>query len=51
MVFVFLGVTGAVLITLGALGARVNQTAIKITLEIIKYGSVLYLLNMLSKLF
>ncbi|WP_339227850.1 hypothetical protein NSQ77_20050 [Oceanobacillus sp. FSL K6-2867] len=49
--YVFIGVTGAVLITLGALDSKVNQSAIKVTLELLKFGAAFYLLYLLSKSF
>lgn len=51
---VSIGVAGGSLIVvsvLSAYGIKVNETAIKITLEISKYGGMLYLLQHLSKLF
>ena len=51
---VAVGVAGGSLITvtvLEAYGIKVNDTAIKIALEITKYGGILYLLKHLYKLF
>lgn len=49
-----IGVAGGSLIAvtvLDAYGFKVNETAIKIALEITKYGGMLYLLQHLTKLF
>lgn len=49
-----IGVAGGSLIfvsILDAYGFKVNETAIKIALEISKYGGMLYLLQHLTKLF
>lgn len=49
-----IGVAGGSLCAITALdayGVKINETAIKIALEISKYGGMLYLLQHLSKLF
>ncbi|QIW89330.1 hypothetical protein Gp_56 [Bacillus phage vB_Bacillus_1020A] len=51
---VAIGVAGGslcVVTILDAYGIKVNEDAIKIALEITKYGGMLYLLQHLSKLF
>lgn len=50
---VFLGTTGGALLVLTGLGKKIqiNESAVKIVLEIAKYGSILYLLKFISKLF
>lgn len=51
---VAIGVAGGSLCTVSILthyGVKINEDAIKIALEITKYGGVLYLLQHLSKLF
>ncbi|MEK4148993.1 hypothetical protein NST02_18180 [Robertmurraya sp. FSL W8-0741] len=51
---VAIGVAGGslcVVTILDAYGIKVNEDAIKIALEITKYGGLLYLLQHLSKLF
>jgi hypothetical protein len=40
-----------VISALDAYGIKLNETAIKIALEVTKYGGMLYLLQHLSKLF
>lgn len=49
-----IGVAGSSLIFVSILdiyGFKVNETAVKIALEITKYGGILYLLEYLTKLF
>jgi hypothetical protein len=51
---VSIGVAGGSLClvsVLGTIGIKVNEEAIKLALEITKYGGMLYLLQHLSKLF
>lgn len=51
---VAIGVAGGslcVVTILDACGIKVNENAIKVALEISKYGGILYLLQHLSKLF
>ncbi|WP_337020095.1 hypothetical protein [Oceanobacillus massiliensis] len=49
--YIFLGVTGAILITSGALDAKVNQVAINNTLDFLKIGGAAYLLWEIGKRF
>lgn len=51
---VAIGVSGGslcVVSVLGAAGIKINEDAIKIALEVTKYGGILYLLQHLQKLF
>jgi hypothetical protein len=51
---VFVGATGGGLLTLAALeksGLRINETAVKIVMEFVKAGVILYFLQYVSKLF
>lgn len=44
---VFVGTTGGTLLVLSLMGKKIsiNEQMLKLTLEAIKYGSILYLLN------
>ncbi|KAB2334249.1 hypothetical protein [Bacillus mesophilum] len=49
---VFVGATGAALTgiaLLGNAGIKINEDALKIVMELAKYGSILYLLQEISK--
>jgi hypothetical protein len=50
---VFTGATGGTLIVLSLMGKkiRINEAAIKVALELAKYGTILYLFNHIFKLF
>jgi hypothetical protein len=50
---VFTGATGGTLLALTALGKKIsiNETMVKLTMEIAKYGTILYLFNHIFKLF
>ncbi|MEH7355679.1 hypothetical protein V7150_19305 [Neobacillus drentensis] len=50
---VFTGATGGTLLTLATLGKKItiNETMIKLVMETSKYGTILYLLHYVAKLF
>ncbi|MCD4838185.1 hypothetical protein LRS37_04720 [Neobacillus sedimentimangrovi] len=50
---VFTGVTGGTLAVLSLLGKKIsiNEAAIKVVLEASKFGTILYLLQYISKIF
>jgi hypothetical protein len=50
---VFTGATGGTLLVLTALGKKItiNETMVKLTMEIAKYGTIFYLINHVFHLF
>lgn len=50
---VFVGASGATLIGLAALGKkiRINETAVKLTLEVLKYGAIFALMHKIFNTF
>ncbi|MDP4087118.1 MAG: hypothetical protein Q8934_21380 [Bacillota bacterium] len=50
---VFVGTTGGTLLVLSLMGKKIsiNEQMLKLTLEGIKYGTILYLINHVFKLF
>jgi hypothetical protein len=50
---VFVGASGATLLGLAALGKKItiNETAVKLTLEALKYGSILVLMHKIFNTF
>jgi hypothetical protein len=50
---VFTGATGGTLLVLTALGKKftINETAVNLVMETVKYGTIFYLINHVFKLF
>ncbi|WHY76212.1 hypothetical protein QNH20_19090 [Neobacillus sp. WH10] len=50
---VFTGATGGTLLALAALGKkiRINESAVKLVMETSKFGTILYLMHYVAKLF
>lgn len=50
---VFVGATGGTLLVLTALGKKttINETAVRLTMETLKFGTIFYLIHHVFKLF